>query len=151
MTRSKRQKILSAHLIVRPSVLFALLLVCVLAVIAQSAPSKEQKAGAGISYFNDVVPEIPWSIYVVKVDRAQTDLELTPTLARGMIIGLSPLSAQLEAIPRNLGIPVVAINGDFYQTENEACPGDPRGLEILRGELVSAPSGGASSRIARSH
>jgi hypothetical protein len=34
---------------------------------------------------------------------------------------------------------VAAINGDFYRTEQEPYAGDPRGLQIMRGELISAP------------
>jgi hypothetical protein len=41
------------------------------------------------------------------------------------------------------GIPVAAINGDFYQREGPYA-GDPRGLQIVEGELISAPRGGAS-------
>src|SRR6185295_6033608 len=43
----------------------------------------------------------------------------------------------------NLGIPVAAINGDFYQRDGPYA-GDPRGLQIMEGELISAPARGAS-------
>src|SRR6185503_4652880 len=33
-----------------------------------------------------------------------------------------------------------AINGDFYKTEGDEYSGDPRGLQILRSELVSGPT-----------
>jgi uncharacterized protein YigE (DUF2233 family) len=108
------------------------------------AELRTRKVGPGIDYFNQAIPEAPWSINVVTVDRQQADLDFTATLAGGAVQGLEILSEQLKAIPRNLGIPVVAVNGDFYQTEHERCPGDPRGLEILRGELISAPNGSAS-------
>lgn len=111
---------------------------------ADAATPRERKAGPGISYFNDVLPDVPWSIQVVKVERTQADLQITPTLGRGAAQGLSTVSEQLRALPRNLGTPVVAVNGDFYQTEGGAAAGDPRGLEIMFGELVSAPTGGAS-------
>jgi hypothetical protein len=32
------------------------------------------------------------------------------------------------------------VNGDFYRTEQEPYAGDPRGLQIVRGELVSGPT-----------
>src|SRR5207302_949145 len=93
---------------------------------ANAAAPRERKAGAGISYFNDVVPDVPWSIHVVKVERAQADLQLAPTLGRGTAQGLSTLSEQVRALPRTNGTPVVAVNGDFYQTEGGAAAGDPR-------------------------
>jgi hypothetical protein len=111
---------------------------------AEGASPRERKAGAGVSYFNDVVPDVPWSIQVVKVERSQTNLHLTPTLGRAARQGLSTLSQQLRALPPDLGTPVVAVNGDFYQTDGGTAAGDPRGLEIIGGELVSSPTGGAS-------
>src|SRR5207249_78816 len=35
---------------------------------------------------------------------------------------------------------IAAINGDFYLRDNPMYAGDPRGLQILDGELISAPS-----------
>jgi hypothetical protein len=39
--------------------------------------------------------------------------------------------------------PLAAINGDFYQRHGPYA-GDPRGLQIVEGELISAPSGSVS-------
>jgi hypothetical protein len=76
------------------------------------------------------------------VDRSRSDFVLTTTLGdRGRAIGLGQLSSQIDAIPSELGQPIAAINGDFYRTEQEPYAGDPRGLQIMRGELISAPSG----------
>jgi hypothetical protein len=49
------------------------------------------------------------------------------------------LSEQVKALPAELGRPVAAINGDYYRDEG-AYAGDPKGLQIMRGELVSGPS-----------
>ncbi|MCI0539750.1 MAG: phosphodiester glycosidase family protein, partial [Verrucomicrobiales bacterium] len=110
----------------------------------EAASLRERKVGEGIVYFNDVVRDVPWSIQVVKIERAQTNLQLTPTLGRATAQGLSTLSAQLRGLPRTLGVPVAAVNGDFYQTEGGVGAGDPRGLEIFLGELISGPKGSAS-------
>ncbi len=93
----------------------------------------------GLATRHDVIPEGPLSLQVVRVDRTRTELQLLPTLGFGRQIGLNPLSSQLRLLPKELGQPVAAINGDFYTTENEPFPGDPRGLFISGGELVSAP------------
>jgi hypothetical protein len=68
------------------------------------------------------------------------DFEFTTTFGRGNALGLGPLSVQIDALPIEAGEPLAAINGDFYRTEQEPYAGDPRGLQIVRGELVSAPS-----------
>ena len=96
----------------------------------------------GIVYRNDRVPDVPWSIHIVKIDRSRSDFKLVTTLAQGRFIGLGPLTSQIELLPPDLGRPLAAINGDFYKTEQEAYAGDPRGLQIASGELVSAPTGG---------
>lgn len=98
----------------------------------------------GFVHRNDRIRTGPWSISLVKIDRSRPGLELTTTLGRGKTIGLSPLSAQLERLPADVGQPLAAVNGDYYQTEHESYPGDPRGLQIFRGELVSGPNGRAA-------
>ena len=86
-----------------------------------------------------VVREEPWSIHVVRVDRSRAGLRFFASLAFHDRIGLNPLSDQVALFPRSLGTPVAAINGDFYAIENDPLPGDPRGLFIQQGGLVSAP------------
>lgn len=104
---------------------------------------------SGVTYQNDTRPargkEGPWSIHILKISRTAKDLELHTMLAGGTAFGLSTLSEQIQALPKSLGQPLAAINGDFYNAE-ERSPyrGDPRGLQILNGELVSAPSDQAS-------
>jgi hypothetical protein len=98
-----------------------------------------------VSYQHDEVANVPWSIHVVKFDRSQRDLELRTTLAQDTIFGLSTLPQQVQALPREAGSPVAALNGDFYVIEaKNPYLGDPRGLQILDGELVSAPGDQAS-------
>lgn len=103
-----------------------------------AAPGRWTEAGEGLAWRHDALDE-PWALYVVRVARQQTNLSLLPSLAFGQRIGLNTLSSQARLVPRALGQPVAAINGDFYQTEHETVPGDPRGLFIRLGELVSAP------------
>ena len=97
------------------------------------------RSGLGIQYVHDEVAEKPWSIHVLKIDRTRGDLEFHTTLARGNSLGLSTLSEQLKAFPQSLGQPLGAINGDFWR-EGHQPDGDPMGLQIREGELVSAPS-----------
>jgi hypothetical protein len=96
------------------------------------------RSGLGIQYHHDEVAEMPWSIHVLKIDRTRADLEFHTTLARGGSLGLTTLSEQLKALPPALGQPLGAINGDFWR-EGHQPAGDPTGLQIRQGELVSAP------------
>ncbi len=105
-----------------------------------ASDSRPVPALRGVSYELFRVQELPWAIHVLTIDRTRQDLELMTTLGRGSKIGLSGLTEQLRLIPSEWGRPVAAINGDFYRTEGEPYAGDPRGLQILAGELVSAPA-----------
>ena len=97
--------------------------------------------GHGLDYQNDRVRSVPWSINLLKIDRSRPDLAFTTTLGHGQSLGLGPVTEQLASLPSDVGTPVAAINGDFYRTEQEPYAGDPRGLQIMRGELVSGPIG----------
>lgn len=116
-----------------------------------SAPSP---APRGITYRHNIVPQHPWSIHVAMVDRRQGNLVMRTTLGGGEAIGLRPLSDQVKALPAEAGTPLVALNGDFYTTDYHyhhrhshpppSYAGDPRGLHIMEGELVSAATDQAS-------
>ncbi len=92
----------------------------------------------GFAYQRDEIASGPWSIHTVKVNRGDPRFELHTTLARGAQFGLSTLSEQLARMPSNLGRPVAAINGDYYN-DRSVYKGDPKGIQIMRGELVSGP------------
>lgn len=99
--------------------------------------------GSGIVYTNYVFPQVPWSVHVVKMNRSDHDLEFHSTHARDSAIGLGTLSEQIRSFKPELGTPVAGVNGDFY-VRDKAYAGDPRGLQILEGEVISAPVGGVS-------
>ena len=96
--------------------------------------------GDGISVREDSDPAGPWAISIVRFERSRTNLALVPTLGDGRRLGLGTLTEQIAAVPPELGTPLAAINGDFYRTEQESFSGDPRGLLVVRGELLSAPT-----------
>jgi hypothetical protein len=119
-------------------------LLCALALAAASlsaAPVPDDAAGGrALSYVNEKVPEGPWSIHLIKLDRTNSEYELHTMLANGQITGMTTLTEQIKALPAALGRPIAAINGDFYFTSPKAYSGDPQGIQILDGELVSAPT-----------
>ena len=109
---------------------------------AADLPGGAPNAGTEISYLNDRDSSVPWSIHVVRVPRGKS-YELRSAHARGKAVGLGRLSEQAAALVSPLAQPMAAINGDFYQ-RGGAYAGDPRGLQMIDGDLISAPSGSVS-------
>ena len=105
---------------------------------AQTGRSETNKSSAGYTYYHDSQPEVPWSIQVLKIDRSSTNLQLHTTLANGQALGLNSLPDQIGMLPADLGKPIAAINGDYYYAK-APYKGDPKGVQISRGELISAP------------
>lgn len=105
----------------------------------RSAPAFTDLA-PGVAFGSEVVAKVPWAIHVVRVDRA-AGYALKSIHAQNAALGLVSLSKQLAALPAGFGQPLAALNGDFYQRDRRYA-GDPRGLQILNGELISAPVGG---------
>lgn len=102
--------------------------------------AEERRNVRAVSYVNDKVAEGPWSVHLVKIDRSNPEYELHTMLANDAVSGMATLSDQVKALPAELGRPIAAINGDFYYTSPKAYYGDPQGLQILRGELISGPT-----------
>ena len=96
----------------------------------------------GVTYEHTRISSVPWSFHLVKVDRTEPSLSLHSALARSTVLGLSGVSEQAMSFPASLGTALAAVNGDFYQRENSPYAGDPRGLQIVEGEVVSAATGG---------
>ena len=100
-----------------------------------------------ILYTNVVVPEIPWSIQVVKISSGNHLYEIESSHAGGGALGLDTLSDQVAVVDPVRGEPVAAINGGFYLRDTDrtnAYAGCSRGLQIVDGRVLSAPDGNAS-------
>jgi len=95
---------------------------------------------SGITYTNVVIPAEPWSIHVIKIDRSASRYEIQSTHARGGALGLSTLRDQTADVDAGTGRAVAAINGGFYRRDS-AYAGGARGLQIVAGEVISAPAG----------
>lgn len=109
-----------------------------LALSSSSSPGV-LKPEPGLSYTNIKVPNEPWSIHVLKIDRSQKDLAFASAHAGTKVLGVGFLRDQAAAFPRELGRAIAAVNGDFYMRDNPTYAGDPRGLQIANGELISSP------------
>ena len=93
----------------------------------------------GVSYTNVTMPDVPWSIHVLKIDRSRQELAFYSAHARNQVLGVGLLAEQARAVPRELGRAIAAVNGDFYVRDDPTYAGDPRGLQIINRELLSAP------------
>lgn len=93
----------------------------------------------GLDYAHIRVTNPPWSIHIARLDRRQKDLTVTCTLGKDHIQGLSGVSKQVAAFPAQRGKPLAAVNGDFFLIRPGSYQGDPEGLHILNGELISSP------------
>ena len=107
---------------------------------SQSLPPEKM---AGVAYTNVIIPTVPWSIHVVKIERAGFKFELQSRHAGEGALGLSTLRDQVAALNPAQGQPVAAINGGFYKRDT-AYAGAARGLQIVGGEVISVPVGNAS-------
>jgi hypothetical protein len=116
-------------------------IVLVSRLVQASEAADSAKPSRGLEYRNDRIAAAPWSIHVVKVARNDPSLEVRSVLARGTVLGLSRVSEQILAIPADAGTPLAGVNGDFYELGNSRYAGDPRGLQIIDGDLVSDPTG----------
>jgi hypothetical protein len=130
------------------------LLVCLLLgaapIAAQAAREKGAAAASagftavapGVEYRNEVRPDGPLSIHVLRISRETGGWELETGLGQGTIVGLEPLdgiAARTSALLRKPAL--AAINGDFFVIQPGPYQGDPRGTQITRGEIVSRPEG----------
>ncbi len=115
-------------------------LLLAVAILTAAPVPEDTSGGRAFSYVNDKVAEGPWSIHLIKLDRANPEYELHTMLGNGQITGMTTLTEQVRALPAGLGRPIAAVNGDFYFTSPKAYNGDPQGIQILEGEVISAPT-----------
>jgi len=125
------------------SLCFTFLLVAIGLCAARDFPLTPPEASGGVIYTNLRVRDVPWSIHVVRMDRSNGLYELRSVHAGGIALGLDTLSEQVALLNSAQAKPVAALNGDFYQRDR-AYAGAPRGLQVVDGELLSAPSGSVS-------
>lgn len=103
-------------------------------------PTSKARLGDAFHYQQESLSEGPWSVHVVRIRRDRPDLGIHVLLGGSNHLGVGTLSSQAAAFPKNRGLPLAAINGDFFARQGP-CLGDPEGLCIRDGELISAPNG----------
>jgi hypothetical protein len=107
--------------------------------VAQPAPANDN---AGLTYRNHKMTTDdgqPVSLHILKIDRSRPDLGFYSAHARDKVLAVSFIRDQAAAVPPSVGTAIAGINGDFYVRDQPTYAGDPRGLQIMNGELISAP------------
>jgi exopolysaccharide biosynthesis protein len=94
---------------------------------------------ARVAMTNFGVTNIPWSMHIARWEWSRKNFELMATLAKGHIQGLGTVAEQAGSIKPEIGRAVAAVNGDFFVIKAGPYQGDPQGLQIVNGEIVSAP------------
>jgi large repetitive protein len=112
--------------------------------VAADTPSKngavpDPKPERGWVYQHVEARDIPWSIHVVKMAIGHKDLQVDSMMGFGTTLGVGVVSQQARAVPSDWGKPIAAINGDFFNGSRNY-PGDPDGMQISHGEIVSGPN-----------
>ena len=96
----------------------------------------------GLDYRHDQRQDGPLSIHVLRIDLARQSWSLHAGLGQGEVFGLEPLDGIVGRTAAAHRRPAMAaINGDFFVIKPGPYQGDPRGIQITHGELVSRPSG----------
>lgn len=104
------------------------------------APMRSTRLAQGFSYSQETLAEGPWSVQVIRIRRDRSDLGIHVLLGGGDRLGVATLSSQASTFPKARGQALAALNGDFF-ARGGPCLGDPEGLCIRDGELISAPNG----------
>jgi hypothetical protein len=144
--RESERRIWEMGMKARCAVLIGILVCSYLAPLAQAASpelTSSNRHERAFVYQHREVPDVPWSIHIMKISRSHSELEFYNTLGKSNVFGMSVVSEQVKSVPEEIGEPIAALNGDFYSTQDRY-PGDPRDLQIHNGELVSGPGGHAS-------
>jgi len=111
-------------------------------ILAQAGGSgaADSKSEPGLTYTNVRIDSSPLSIHVLKIDRSRKDLTFFAAHAKDHVLGVSLIAEQAWNVAPELGRAIAGINGDFYLRDNPSYAGDPRGLQIVNGEIISGPS-----------
>jgi len=125
------------------SVAAVVALCCIASCSQRQVGNFRRDVAPGVEHIHESVAEGPWSIHVLKVDLSRRDLHWVTALGAGHVFGLSTVSEMVHLAAASAGGRLVAaINGDFFAIRAGDYQGDPLGIQIMNGELVSGPRAG---------
>lgn len=115
-------------------------LLVLLAVPARAEYREQEVVAPGVTQVHIVRTAGPVEIEALIVDLAQARAKPEVSLGRDTVVGLRRLSDQALDLVAAKSLPLAGVNGDFFFLEPLPSRGDPLGLCIRNGELISAPS-----------
>jgi hypothetical protein len=122
---------------------FLILAFCGLAILSPSPVASDDPGGerlpGGIVYREYTLAEGPWAIHVLDIPRPSRDVALGAALGSRQIVGLEPLDSLASRVSTPKRQAIAGINGDFFIIQRGPYQGDPIGLCVTDGELVSTP------------
>jgi len=83
--------------------------------------------------------EGPWAIHVLELERGNPYVQPEAVLGGGRVIGLETVRAGADRLSTWEHYAVAGVNGDFFRIEAGPYQGDPIGLMVAHGELLSSP------------
>lgn len=110
-------------------------------VIADSPP---ESLPGGCVYRDMTISDGPWAVQVLEIPRSSKRIEVGVTLGDGAVLGIIPVDDITRRMSERGRRPLAVVNGDFFILEKNPFQGDPIGLCVEDGELVSSPIGRAA-------
>jgi hypothetical protein len=106
----------------------------------QPAEAREERMIApGVKCVTLRRAEGPQVIRVIEIDRVAGYIRAMPAPAAEGAQALAPLSAIAARVSTEAAYAVAAVNGDFFVMETGPTQGDPLGVAVIDGEVVSTP------------
>ena len=68
----------------------------------------------GDAEYRHITDATPWSVHVISFDLARHDLSLQATVGRG-VNGSETIPEMLSLLPQTQGVPIAAVNGDYFE------------------------------------
>jgi len=91
----------------------------------------------GLAYAQLVSTNEPWSIHIARLELGRREFRLATSLANQVVEDTATVPDQALATASDQARPVLAVNGDYFDLRPGPHYGDPRGVQIRDGELVS--------------
>ena len=121
---------------------FLLIVVLLLGKPTLLAQETDKPLAPGLEYRHEVRADGPLSIHSIRINLQKYHWDIRTGLGCGTIYGLEPLDGIVARTALALRKPALAaINGDFFAIQAGPYQGDPRGIQIINGQLVSSPTG----------
>ncbi|MBN1294312.1 MAG: phosphodiester glycosidase family protein [Candidatus Latescibacteria bacterium] len=101
--------------------------------------SSQLQISQGVTFRELNQDDGPWAIQALEINRNTPGITLEAVLGGSYILGIEPLNSIIERLTSPNRHILAGINGDFYILKADPFQGDPIGLCVVDGEMVSSP------------